>query len=279
MKKKLVWLVIILIVIAVIFSLVNNKNTVNNEFKPLELNVGDEFTYISYDEKMYVLNYILEDVTGDGKKDMVIVIGEKNSVEDTNATNMDLVIYEPNEAKFYNLNLKKFDGKLPILDSKELTGDGINDIILSASDENGNIIMRIASFENGEFKEVFKSKDNKGIVFSGNFIDGFKVYLKCSKYSKEVNLDLSDRKENYVTNGFFDESGRLLKVDCKASTTGFVSVDFVQLEGYFGIQTVQRIVGFNNDDLLDEITVIWKYENGKWYVKEAKGNTVGNLLY
>ena len=33
------------------------------------------------------------------------------------------------------------------------------------------------------------------------------------------------------------------------------------------------------NDLLDEIIVIWKYENGKWCVKEAKGSKVGNLLY
>ena len=53
----------------------------------------------------------------------------------------------------------------------------------------------------------------------------------------------------------------------------------MQLNEYYGIQTVQKIVGFNNDDLLDEITSVWKYENGKWNVKEAKGSVVGNLLY
>ena len=92
-------------------------------------------------------------------------------------------------------------------------------------------------------------------------------------------MDLKDRKENYVSNGFYDESGRILKDDNKITTSGFCRIDFVQLDGYFGIQTIQRIIGFNSDDLLDEVTVIWKYEDGKWMVKEAKGNNVGNLLY
>ena len=118
-----------------------------------------------------------------------------------------------------------------------------------------------------------------GIVFTGNFIDGFKAYLKCSKFNKEVNMDLSDRKENYITSGFFDDAGRLLKSGAKITTTSFNNVEFVQLDGYYGLQTIQKIIGFNNDDLLDEIIVIWKYENGKWNVKEAKGNIVGNLLY
>ena len=280
MKGKLAWIVIVFIIIAIIFSIVdNNKDTVTKEFKPLEINVGDEFTYIDYENTMYVLNYSMEDVTGDNTKDMIIMIGEKESIESTNAKNIDVVIYEPNENKFYNLKLKKYDGNTPRIDLYDLTGDNILDIVLSVNDDKNNILIRIVSIQNNEFKEIFKERDNKGIVFSGNFIDGFKAYLKCSKYNKEINLDLQDRKQNYITNLFFDEAGRLLRTDVKISTTSFCKIEFVQLDGYYGLQTSQRIVGFDSDDLLDEINVIWKYENGKWNVKEAKGNVVGNLLY
>ncbi len=279
MKGKLVWLVIIFIIIAIIFSIVGNKSVEVEDFKPLEINVGDEFTYIDYGTTMYVLNYLMEDVTGDNTKDMIIAIGEKDSIDSVSAKNIDAVIYEPNENKFYNLKLKKFDGEAPKIDLYDLTGDGILDIALMVNDENGNIMIRVISKQNNEFKEILKSRDNKGIVFTGNFVDGFKVYLKCSKYNKEVNLDLQDRKQNYITKLFFDDAGRLLKSDAKVTTTSFCKIEFVQLDGYYGIQTSQRIIGFDKDDLLDEITVIWKYENGKWNVKEAKGNLVGNLLY
>ena len=279
MKNKLFWLVIALLVIATIFSFVNNRNIENGEFKPLELNVGDEFSYIDYDNKMYVLNYLMEDVNGNGKKDMIIAIGEKENIENIKATNIDIVVYEPVEDKFYNLNLKKFNGEMTRIETCELNGDGIQDIIIRASEENGNINMRIIAWNKEKFEEIFKAKDNKGIIFTGQFMDGFKVYLKCSKYNKELNLNLQDRKENYVTNGFFDESGRLLKTDTKITTSGFFNIEFVQLDGYYGIQTVQRVIGFDSDDLLDELIVIWKFENGKWNVKEAKGNNLGNLLY
>lgn len=279
MKKKLIWLIIILIIIGIIFSLFNNNGIESQDFRALELNVGDEFTYMEYDEPMYVLNYLMEDVTGDNTKDMVIMIGEKNSVEDITARNIDVAIYEPTQKRFYNLKLKKYEGEMPRINISELTGDNISDIVLTANDKNGNIHMRIVSIQDGEFKEIFKSKDNKGVIFIGNFIDGFKAYIKCSKYNKELKLDLSDRKENYVTNGFFDESGRILKADIKIKSSGFTDIDFVQLDGYYGIQTTQRIIGFDTDDLLDEISVVWKFENGKWMVKEAKGNNIGNLLY
>ena len=279
MKGKLIWLIIALAVIATIFSMADKKSIDGGDFKPLELNVGEEFTYIDYGEKMYVLNYLIQDVTGDNTKDMIILIGQKENMEEPKAINIDVVIYEPNESKFYNMKLKKFEGEMPKIEIVDLTGDGILDIVLKVEDENGNTLMRIVSLQNNDFKEIFKSKDNKGIVFTGNFIDGFKAYLKCSKFNKEVNMDLSDRKENYITSGFFDDAGRLLKSGAKITTTSFNNVEFVQLDGYYGLQTIQKIIGFNNDDLLDEIIVIWKYENGKWNVKEAKGNIVGNLLY
>jgi len=279
MKNKLFWLILILVICAIIFSFVKGPTEETVEFKPLELNVGDVFHYIDDETNMIVLNYMIEDVTGDGTTDMVIVIGEKESVDSLLANNMDIVVYEPNEQKFYQANLKNMNGEMPKLECYELTGDDYLDIILLANGQNGEILVRGISYQNGDFKEILKAKDNKGIVFNGQFLDGFKANVKNAKFSKEVTFDLSDRKENYVTNGFYDESGRLLKADNKVTSSNFVKVEFVQLDGYAGIQTIQKIVGFNPDDLLDEITVIWKYENGKWVVKEAKGTVMGNILF
>lgn len=279
MRSKFFWLVLVLCIIAFIFSFVSKNTNDTTDFKPLEINIGDEFSYVDYGSKMYVLNYLMDDVNGDGTKDMVIAIGEKEALEGTFSKNMQLVLYEPNTEAFYSTKLKKFDGELPKIMLYELDGNPNKEIVLLANNESGNIIMRILTWQDEKLEEVFKARDNKGVIVTGNFVDGFKVYLKCNKYKKEVNLDLVDRKENYVAYGFFDESGRILKDDVKVTTSGFTSVDFVELDGFYGIQTKQRIVGFNDDDLLDEIVVIWKYENGKWTVKEAKGSKIGNLLY
>lgn len=279
MKNKFFWLVLALCIIAFIFSFVSKNTNDAIDFKPLEINVGDEFSYVDYGSNMYVLNYSMEDVNGDGTKDMVIAIGEKDDIENTSSKNMQIVLYEPNSETFYSTKLKKFDGEMPRIMTYELNGNENKEIVLVATAENGDTVMRIVSLQDEKLEEIFKARDNKGIIFTGNFIDGFKAYLKCNKYKKEVNLDLADRKENYVTHGFFDESGRILKDDAKITTSGFTGVDFVQLDGFYGILTKQKVIGFDNEDLLDEITVIWKYENGKWCVKEAKGNKIGNLLY
>lgn len=279
MKSKFFWLVLALCIIAFIFSFVSKNTNEADEFKPLEVDIGDKFSYVDYGNDMYVLNYLMEDVDGDGTKDMIIAIGEKETLEDTFSQNMQIVLYEPNTETFYSTKLKKFDGELPKIMLYELDGNSNKEIVLLANNESGNIVMRIVTWQGEKLEEIFKARDNKGVIVAGNFVDGFKVYLKCNKYKKEINLDLVDRKENYVAYGFFDESGRILKDDAKVTTSGFTSVDFVQLDGFYGVQTKQKIVGFNDDDLLDEVVAIWKYENGKWAVKEAKGSKIGNLLY
>ena len=93
MKSKLFWLIFILIICAILFSIIKGPQEETLDFKPLELNVGDEFTAVEYPNKMYVLNYIIKDVTGDGTNDMIIAIGEKEKVEELQANHIDLFLF------------------------------------------------------------------------------------------------------------------------------------------------------------------------------------------
>ena len=113
MKSKFFWLVLALCIIAFIFSFVSRNTNDAENFKPLELNVGDVFSYVDYGANMYVLNYAMDDVNGDGNKDMIIAIGEKAYPEDTVAQNMQIVLYNPVTETFYATKLKKFSGEMP----------------------------------------------------------------------------------------------------------------------------------------------------------------------
>ena len=98
MKTKSIFIIVILVILVVVFNTISKKEE-TIEFKPLEIDVGDEFTGIDYGTTMYVLNYEIDDVTGDGEKDMIIVIGEKSEVSETNATNIDVVVYDTINAR------------------------------------------------------------------------------------------------------------------------------------------------------------------------------------
>ena len=134
--------------------------------------------------------------------------------------------------------------------------------------------------EQGKLKEIFKAKDNQYIRFTGNFIDGFKVNLNNRKLNINKEIDLKNLSSKLIENNVFEASGKIIENENnKIKTTGFIEIEFMQLSEYMGIKTVQRVVTKDNKNILEEIDIIWKYEEGRWKIKEAKGVRLGNLLY
>lgn len=276
-KRKLILLFVAIIIIAFAFSLINKEEIVVES--PINIEVGQEFTGIEYPQKKYVINYKIADINGDSVNDVAILVAEKESPNAKDVKNTDIVLYDGALQKYINGDLKKFEGNTPRIEIADLTGDSINDIIAILDTNEGDKTIRIVTLENEKLKEVFKAKDNNYINFTGNFIDGFKVCLKNRKLNINKELDLKNNSDVFIENNTFNDSGKYLENgNSKIKTTGFVELELVQLTGSMGLKTKQRIVT-NNNSIIDEIDIIWKFEEGKWKIKEAKGLKLGNLLY
>lgn len=272
MQKKFIILLIVLILMIIIFNSISKNNESSINFKPLEIDVGDVFDSLDYDGEMKVLNYAIGDVTGDSKNDMILAIGNQDQV-------VDVVVYDPSGDKFIRGNIKKCSGINPRITIANVDETNNNEIILITENENKSKNIKILTIINNESKELFKPRDNNGLVITGYFMDGFKVYVSIRKFKLERYIDLSDYKDNYIKYGLYDSDGRLLLSNQKLNTSNFITVELIPLNDQYGIKTVQRINGFDELDILDEITVVWKYEDGNWNIKEANGVVLGNLLY
>lgn len=269
MKIKTIWFVTTLILITTIIININIKKE-ENDFKPIDLNIGDEFTKVEYKNKMYVINYMVEEITGDEQKDMVILIAEKSGENSAIYKNVDLILFDTANEIFYNANLKKLEGESPKILISDLTDDGRNDIIISLENKNKEKDVRIITMKKDNLEEIFGQKENKKVRFQGEIIDGVKAYIKCSKLKQELYLNLNSQKEELITNKIIDESGKVISENNKVNTTAFKTVDVIGINDKNGIQTTQLIVALESQKIIDEITIIWKYENNKWQIKEAK---------
>ena len=276
MKIKFIILVAIVISLIMVFNNASS-NEENTSFNPLKLELGQEFTALKSDKTKYVLNYTILDVTGDSKNDVIIVIGENS--EGGKYKNFDVLVYDVASENLIKTISEKGESKVTKIEVKDLTGDGIGDVILVLENENKTLDISVAMYEQGEFKEIFIKNNNEGVNVIGCFLDGFKAEINFKTFNYKKTYDLKENKRNYISSGFFAENGKLLSKNVSIKSSGFTSVEFVTLSNSYGIKTKQLIKGFDNLDVLDEVQVLWKYENGKWIPCEAISAKFGNLLY
>lgn len=281
MNKKIIWIIVILLIVVALFSTIFNQSNEQEEFKPLEKNIGDEFNEISYANQMFIVNYEIADITGDGNKDMIFLIGE--NTEGTNIanniiTNMDVVLYDTANEVFIKANSKNFNGKNNRIILGDFTGNGTLDIMI-LSESNGKIMTRIYTYEESNLKEIWKDRNNKGLVFNVEFLDGFKIKIVNKKLNVEKIFDISQSKEEYINNFIYDTSGKLIGDSKGIGETRFCKIEIIGLNDRSGVKATQKILGINENDILDEIEIVWKYQDGKWQIVEANGIKLGNLLY
>lgn len=275
MKNKLVWIVVVvLILVAIALKFFVKEDVVVD--KPLDINIGDEFSIFDGNDKRYVLNYVIGDVTGDGINDMAIAIGKKEILESTAADNVSLVVYDSSTNQYSKIDLKKFSGESFIIELADFTGNGALDIMI-VTENKGEYTTRIVTSIDNQLVEIFKAKDNKGLRFSCEFLDGFKVNVINRKLN--VNNTIELQNDFGLNEKVFEQSGKFIMKDNRPQTTGFTNIELVQLSDAMGIKTTQRIIFNDNLNVIDEITCIWKYQDGKWQLKEASSIKMGNLLY
>lgn len=276
MRRGFVFVILLIVVAMLIFNNTDKNSEVPN-FEPLEIELGEKFDYLNYSNDMFVLNYEINDINNDGEKEIILIIGEKSEEQDY-YKNIDVVIYNKGSSAFTVGKLKNFEGSQPKIYLKDIDGDMIHDIVVITSLENMGNSMRIITIKNGEAKEIFKDKEGKGLEISGQILDGFKAKVNIKKIKKTFEIDLSENKQNYIASGFYEENGRLKTDKINVASAGVYNIEFINIDNQVGIKYTERIKGFDNLDIIEQIDVIMKYENGNWIVVEASGERIGKVI-
>lgn len=276
MRKRFIFIILLLMGSMLIFNNFNEDGSIAN-FDLLKIEIGEIFEYLNYEKEMYVLNYEISDIDNDEENDILIVIGEKADNEDF-YKNIDVVLYNKATETFTSGKLKNYEGKFPKIELNDVDGDGLKDAIITTTLENMDNSMRIVTFKSNGAKEIFKSKDGKGLEVTGQILDGFKARITIKNFKKEFEIDLSENKENYIASGFYLDNGKLNTDKIKVFSAGIYNIEFVNIDNKAGIRYSERIKGFDNLDIIDQLEVLIKYVDGNWVIVEVLSAKHGKII-
>ncbi len=276
MRKRFLFIVLLLVGSILLFNIFDQEENVV-DFDPLKIEIGEVFECLNYEKEMYILNYEIADMDNDSENDIVIVLGEKTDTNDV-YKNIDVILYNKATETFITAKLKNFDGKQPKIELNDIDGDGFKDVIVITILENKDNSMRIISFKDNIAKELFKSREGKGLEITGQILDGFKSKIVIKNLKKEFEIDLSENKENYIASGFYLENGKLNTDKTKVSSAGIYNIEFVKVDDKVGIKYKERIKGFDNLDIIDQMEIFIKYDNGNWIIVEVVSERFGKIV-
>ncbi|TDX46769.1 hypothetical protein [Orenia marismortui] len=273
--NKILIIILSILIIMALTSCSQEKRSNN------QLNIDKKalLTQLNLGEQTEIIESKAVDVTGDGNKDNVILLGAKS--DDSKSSfrdNLLIIVQESKSKKYLKATYNNFSGYEPKLTIKELTGDKVADVMVSANSGGSIGIYHhlIASFKAGKAKVIFDANNNQGVKVSGQFIPNFKAKLNFIDLQKESLLDISINKENYIKQKIYDKKGNLIKrILIRPYANPFSKLETVDYDhdGQYELKGIQQIVGSSNSDEISKIESIWSYHNNKWILKEVSYDT------
>jgi hypothetical protein len=205
------------------------------------------------------------DVTGDGKLDMVSLVGLKS---DLNSPYYDKLFISVTGQGQAQVVIPLEGGYNPKMDFCDFIHDKLPQIYVT-SDTGGS----------GGFTSnyIYSLKNNvptaipmpEPLHVKATFKNNYKVKMKIEETGKSFTLDIADRKEAYEQFGIYNQGKIVKPIIVNVDAYSLLKPVDVDRDGFCELKGVQRITGIANADTLGYVTSVWKWHKGQWKLKEA----------
>lgn len=277
MKKELLILVLSLSLISTKQRLaMGEENSVADNFE-----IGAEFNVPEVESKpnTYVLGSQIEDVTGDGIKDSIILIGTKEGGRESSyVKNINIVVKDGKSLLYSKFMPGQIDsGYEPKFQFGDFNGDKVPDIFISIATggSGGMSLYSIVGIKDGNVSPLFNQVEfSQGLSFDIKYKDKFKIEVLNKETGKKFKLDVSERKAEYIDLKVYNKKGKLTSpVMGYSNPVSMLQPVKKDDGGTLELHSVQRLTGIANADTIGYATAVWAYDGKKFVLKDLIVNT------
>lgn len=226
------------------------------------------FSPINAKEADVVLIETLQgDLTGDGQNEEISLKGILFSPDTVFYKDIWVEIASPNEERW---KISYQGGYEPAVELVDLNHDGIKDIFYqSATGGSGGLYnYQLNTLANGELKEIPLPEQ---LFLQGSFKDDFIVSIQLTPDSDPYLMDVSNRSEDYIRLGIYDENGTLRKPQSlMIDPIAFFEPVLISDSKGYGLKSSQQISGAYHADGLGTVESLWYLENDKWILLQTE---------
>ncbi len=215
--------------------------------------------------KMEIISDDKMDVTGDGKKDEIIIKGLPYE-EGTEFFKEIYLEIKASNKKSYKVELES--GYNPRASFVDLNHDGLKDIFVTVDTGGSGGITNhyLYTVKNFELADLTVPEP---LVINSQFLDGYKAVITIQDTGESYTFDLSNRADDYERSGLY-QKGKLSE-PTELMVDPFSTLKPVLVNGkLYGLKGTQAVSGAYHADRIAIIESLWLYDNGKWSLKNTK---------
>ena len=215
--------------------------------------------------KMMTISKEKADVTGDGKKDLIVIKGQPYE-EGTEF--LKEIVVEIHTIKNKTFTIEVDSGFNPRVNFVDLNDDGVKDIFITVDTGGSGGITNhyLYSLRNLILTDLTVPEP---LVVNSQFLDDYKAAITIQETGESYTFNLSNRAADYEKTGLY-QNGKLSEPTELMVDSYSVLKPVLINDKRYGLRGIQAVSGAYHADGIAIIESVWLYENGKWTLINTK---------
>ncbi len=205
-----------------------------------------------------------EDITGNGKKDQIVIKGVPYDETSLFLKEITLQV-KTDENQSFSIPLE--GGYDPTADFIDLNHDGVKDVFISipTGGSGGIYNYYLYTFKNN--REINLTVP-KPLVIQGHFLDNYKATISIPVIQGSYTIDLKDRKKEYDRLGLYNNGKLNEPTELMVDPYSYMKPQKFGNKGD-GLKAIQSISGAYHADRIGQVESDWYYKDGQWNLMGA----------